>query len=91
MPTDLVGIGLGNVVAAEQIVCVIRADSKPVRRLVEKADSESRLVDATGGRRTRSVIITRSNHIILSHVHSRTIATKLAGVPIAEPSDEAGG
>ena len=90
MPTDLVGIGLGNVVAAKQIVCVIRADSKPVRRLVEKAESEGRLVDGTGGRRTRSVIITQSNHVILSHVHSRTIATKLAGGAVAEPSEEVG-
>lgn len=61
------------------MVVVTRAGSSPARRLIEAAAREQRLVDATSGRRTRSVIVTDSHHVILSHTQPKTIAQKLAG------------
>ena len=65
---------------------VARAGSSPIRRLIEAASRENRLVDATNGRRTRSVIVTDSNHIVLSHALPKTLANKLVG---GEATDDA--
>jgi hypothetical protein len=74
----LVNIGFGNVVVVERIVAVVHPGSSPARRLKEDAREGGRLVDATQGRRTRSIIVTDSNHVILSAVQSETISQRLA-------------
>jgi regulator of extracellular matrix RemA (YlzA/DUF370 family) len=74
---NLINIGFGNVVVAERVVAVILPSSSPSRRLKEDAKEEGRLVDATQGRRTRSLIITDSNHVILSAVQVETITQRL--------------
>lgn len=79
MPIEMVNIGFGNTVAAARVVAVVRADSAPLKRLVENAGAQQRLVDATSGRKTRSVLITDSHHVILSHQSPATIREKLAG------------
>jgi hypothetical protein len=79
MPIEMVNIGFGNCLATARVVVVARADSSPLKRLIEKAWSENRLVDATSGRKTRSVVITDSNHVILSHQSPSTIRDKLIG------------
>ncbi len=75
---NLINIGFGNVVVAERVVAVILPSSSPSRRLKDDAKEEGRLVDATQGRRTRSLIITDSNHVILSAVQVETITQRLA-------------
>jgi regulator of extracellular matrix RemA (YlzA/DUF370 family) len=72
----LVNIGFGNVVASSRVVAIVTPGSSPIKRLREEAKKGGRLVDATQGRRTRSIIVTDSNHIILSALQSETIAQR---------------
>ena len=74
----LVNIGFGNVVAAARIIAVLAPDSAPMKRLKEVAKESGKLVDATQGRRTRSIIITDSDHVILSSVQVETVAQRLS-------------
>jgi regulator of extracellular matrix RemA (YlzA/DUF370 family) len=74
----LVNIGFGNVVAAARVVAVVHPGSSPARRLKDEASESGRLVDATQGRRTRSIIVTDSNHVILSAVQGETISQRLS-------------
>jgi regulator of extracellular matrix RemA (YlzA/DUF370 family) len=74
---QLISIGFGNVVAANRIVAIISPDSSPIKRLVQDARDKGTLVDATYGRRTRAVIITDSDHVILSAVQPETVANRL--------------
>ena len=74
---NLINVGFGNVVVAERIVAVILPSSSPARRLKDDAKEDGRLVDATQGRRTRSIIITDSNHVILSAVQVETLTQRL--------------
>jgi regulator of extracellular matrix RemA (YlzA/DUF370 family) len=82
---NLINIGFGNVVVAERIVAVILPGSSPARRLKDEAKEEGRLVDATQGRRTRSLIVTDSNHVVLSAVQVETITQRLSAGAAAGP------
>ena len=64
----LVNIGFGNMVCAERVVSVISPDSAPIKRIVQEAKEEKRLIDATQGRKTKAVIFTDSDHIVLSYL-----------------------
>ncbi|MBI4634751.1 MAG: DUF370 domain-containing protein [Candidatus Rokubacteria bacterium] len=75
--TRLVNVGHGNVVLAEQIVAIVGMDSLPVKRLIESVKGSAKLVDATNGRRTRAVIVTESDHLILSSLEPATLAQRL--------------
>lgn len=79
MALDILNVGAGNFVAVARVVSVVRADSSPVRRMIEAAEKAGRLVDATGGRRTRSVIVTDSNHVVLSNLNPQTLGDRVAG------------
>lgn len=79
MEGRLVNIGFGNTVIAGRVVAVVMPASAPSKRLREEARSAQRLIDATHGRKTRSIIITDSNHVILSAVHTETISLRLTG------------
>ena len=72
----LINIGFGNVVAANRIVAIVSPDSSPIKRIIQDAKDKSTLVDATYGRRTRAVIITDSEHVILSAVQPETVASR---------------
>jgi len=72
----LVNIGFGNVVAAGKVVAIVTPGSAPMKRLREEAKKGARLIDATEGRRTRSIIVTDSNHIILSAIQAETITQR---------------
>jgi len=76
MDTTLLNVGFGNTVVASRIVAIVTPGSAPMKRLKEDAREEKRLIDATQGRRTRSVIITDSNHVILSAVQAETISQR---------------
>jgi len=73
----LINIGYGNSVAFERVVAVIAPSSLPIKRLREEARRLNKLIDATAGRQTRSVIVTDSDHIILSSVRPSTIVSRL--------------
>ena len=72
----LVNIGFGNVVAVTKVVAIVTPSSAPMKRLRDEAKKAGRLIDATEGRRTRSIIVTDSNHIILSAIQAETITQR---------------
>ncbi len=91
MEGRLVNIGFGNTVISSRVVAIIMPGSAPMKRLREDARNSQRLVDATHGRKTRSIIVTDSNHIILSAVHAETLSLRLNGnhgALRAEPNDK---
>lgn len=76
MEQSLLNIGFGSTVVADRVVAIVSPNSAPMKRLKDEAKEEKRLVDATHGRRTRSIIIMDSNHIILSAIQSETISQR---------------
>lgn len=78
MGLKVINIGFGNIVSAGRIVAVISPSSAPMKRLKEDARARGKLVDATEGRMTRSVIITDSDHIILSALQTERVAERLS-------------
>ena len=83
-----INIGFGNMVAAERIVTIVSPDSAPVKRLIQDAKGSGRVIDVSCGRRTRSVIITDSEHVILSAVQSETIANRVDNTDMDEEETE---
>ncbi len=72
----LVNIGFGNVVAASKVVAIVTPGSAPIKRMREESRKLGKLVDATQGRRTRSIIITDSDHVVLSALQAETITQR---------------
>jgi regulator of extracellular matrix RemA (YlzA/DUF370 family) len=79
MDVRLINIGFGNMVAAHRVVAIVSPESAPIKRMVQEAKDRSNVIDATYGRRTRAVIITDSDHIILSAVQPETVSHRLNG------------
>ncbi len=79
MKTRLLNVGFGNVVVAFRVVAVVSPSSAPMRRLREEAERARKLIDATQGRKTRSIIITDTDHVILSAIQGETLAQRLGG------------
>ena len=73
-----INIGFGNMVSAGRIVAIAGPDSAPIKRLVQDAKEDDRVIDVSCGRRTRAVIITDSEHVILSAIQAETITNRLA-------------
>ncbi|MFC1839966.1 DUF370 domain-containing protein [Thermodesulfobacteriota bacterium] len=78
MTHKLVNVGFGNSVVSRRVVAIISPNAAPIKRLRDEAREDRRLIDATQGRKTRSVIITDSNHVILSAIQSETIAQRFS-------------
>jgi len=78
MVSKLINVGFGNTVVSNRIVAIVSPTSSPMKRLKDEAKEAGRLVDATQGRRTRSMIITDSNHVILSAIQAETIALRFS-------------
>ncbi len=74
----LVNIGFGNVVSSARVIAIVTPGSSPMKRLREEAKKRGKLVDATEGRRTRSIIVTDSDHVILSALQAETITQRFA-------------
>ena len=88
-----INIGYGNMVAASRIVTLVSPDSAPIKRLIQDAKDDGRVIDVTCGRKTRAVVITDSEHVILSALQTETIANRLESdgeIPMDEdePLDE---
>jgi regulator of extracellular matrix RemA (YlzA/DUF370 family) len=80
----LLNVGFGSTVVADRVVSILTPNSAPIRRLKDEAREERRLLDATYGRKTRSVIILDSNHIILSAIQAETISQRFTVLGDAE-------
>ena len=78
MARTLVHVGFGNMIVAERIVEIIQPASSPVKRLKEEARAAGRLIDATKGRKTRAIIVTDSNHVLLSAIQPETIVNRIS-------------
>jgi regulator of extracellular matrix RemA (YlzA/DUF370 family) len=76
MDVRLINIGFGNIVSGSRIIAIVSPDSAPIKRLVSDGKERGQLIDATYGRRTRSVIIMDSGHIILSAIQPETVASR---------------
>ena len=72
-----INIGFGNMVSAGRIIAVASPDSAPIKRLVQDAREDGRVIDVSCGRRTRSVIVTDSDHVILSAIQAETITNRI--------------
>ena len=83
-----INIGFGNMVAAERIVTVVSPESAPIKRIVQDAKESARAIDVSCGRRTKAVIITDSEHVILSAIAPETIVGRLEGSDEALQSDD---
>jgi len=77
MSFRLVNIGFGNIVSGGRVIAIVSPESAPIKRIVQEARESGRLIDATCGRRTRAVVITDSDHVILSAIQPETVANRL--------------
>lgn len=82
---QFINVGFGNMVAAGRVVTLVTPESAPIKRLIQDAKDQKRAIDVTCGRRTRSVIITDSEHVILSAIQPETLRGRLSG---SEGADE---
>ena len=74
---QLVNIGFGNIVSANRIIAIVSPESAPIKRMVQEAKDRGTAIDATYGRRTRAVLVTDSDHLILSALQPETVAARL--------------
>lgn len=84
----LINIGFGNMVLAGRLVAIVSPESAPIKRIVQEAKERGSLIDATYGRRTRAVLITDSDHVILSALQPETVGGRLSGRDSDEEVDE---
>ena len=78
MEQALLNIGFGSTVVSERVVAIVSPNSAPMKRLKDESREDRRLIDATHGRRTRSIIILDSNHVVLSAIQAETISQRFA-------------
>lgn len=76
--SPLINIGFGNVVSASRVIAIVAPGSSPMKRLREEAGDRGKLIDATQGRKTRSIVVTDSDHVILSALQVETITQRFA-------------
>lgn len=87
----LINIGFGNMVSAARLVAIVSPESAPIKRIIQDAKERGTLIDATHGRRTRAVIITDSDHIILTYLQSETVANRIeedGDAPVTDEEEE---
>ena len=85
---ELVNIGYGNLISARRLIAVVSPDSAPIKRMVTEARERSMLIDATFGRKTRTVLIMDSDHIVLSGIPLEKLAPRLGIEPAELTEDE---
>lgn len=83
-----INIGFGNMVASDRIVAIVSPDSAPVKRLVQDAKDAGRVIDVSCGRRTRAVLITDSEHVILSAIQAETVAGRVDSLDADDEIEE---
>ena len=83
----LLNIGFGNMVSTERLIAIVSPDSAPIKRMIQDGRDRGMLIDATYGRKTRSVVIMDSDHIILSAIQPDTVAARLNGRDVTEEEE----
>lgn len=83
----LLNIGFGNMISTERLIAIVSPDSAPIKRMIQEGRDRGVLIDATYGRKTRSVVIMDSDHIILSAIQPDTVAARLNGRETAEEEE----
>ncbi|RKD27842.1 hypothetical protein SAMN02745883_00220 [Caminicella sporogenes DSM 14501] len=84
MDLKFVNIGFGNVISSNRIIAIVKPESAPIKRIINEAREQGKLIDATYGRKTRAVIICDSNHIVLSSVQPETMAQRFNSKELIE-------
>lgn len=84
----LINIGFGNLVNASRVIAIVSPESAPIKRIMAEARQRGVLIDATSGRRTRAVLITDSDHVLLSAVQPETVASRLSETPGSGGEDD---
>ncbi len=84
----LVNIGFGNMISANRMVAIVSPESAPIKRTIQEAKDKGMLIDATHGRRTRAVVITDSDHVILTYLQSETLANRILDDGVYEDDEE---
>ena len=85
----LVSVGFGNMVNKDRVIAVVSPETAPIKRLVQDAKDSGRLIDVSCGRRTRAVLITDSDHVVLSAIQCETIASRMISGEAAAQSENA--
>jgi len=80
----LLNLGFGNTVVAQKVVAILSPNSSPMKRVKDEARAEKRLIDVTHGRKTRAIIITESNHVILSAIQAETVSHRFESLTVQE-------
>ncbi len=83
-----VNVGFGNTVNADRVICVVSPESAPVKRMMQRAKDEGRLIDVTQGRKTASVIFTDSEHVILSYLRPDRLIPRFEETQVTEEESE---
>ena len=84
----LINVGFGNSVNKDRIIATVSPETAPIKRLVQDAKDQNRVIDVTCGRKTRAVIITDSDHVILSALKCETIAAKITGRTYTDDNED---
>lgn len=84
----LINVGFGNMVEAGRLVAIVSPESSPIKRIIQDARQSGKLIDATHGRRTRAVLVTDSDHVILSYLQCETVANRIDETEDVEEEDE---
>ena len=75
----LINVGFGNMVSSDRLIAIVSPESAPIKRMIQDARDRGMLIDATYGRRTRAVLITDSDHIVLSAIQPEPVGNRVAG------------
>jgi regulator of extracellular matrix RemA (YlzA/DUF370 family) len=88
----LLNVGFGNTVVADKVVAILSPNSSPMKRVKDEAREEKRLIDVTHGRKTRAIIVTESNHVVLSAIQAETVSARYEALmnPESVKSDASG-
>lgn len=86
----LINIGFGNMVSAHRLIAIVSPESAPIKRMVQEARDRGVLIDATYGRRTRTVLIMDNDHLVLSALQPETISYRISGEKVEEIDEEEG-
>ena len=86
----MINVGFGNTIVASRILAIVKPNSSPMKKLKDEARNMNRLIDVTEGRRTRSIIILDSNHVVLSSVQRETLAQRFMPATVEQRTDDEG-
>lgn len=86
----MINVGFGNTIVASRILAIVKPNSSPMKKLKDEARNMNRLIDVTEGRRTRSIIILDSNHVVLSSVQRETLAQRFMPATLEQRTDDEG-